>query len=226
MNHFLFMLMVKEYYYLRLYYEICFKEPPYLSYWNNHVLRIIRIRIQAKFFQNWKHENQKTLYLKKKEKKKEWRAVVNGYKVKITFVKWNNINKRRLNLPLYEREPGLLCPDNDISGEMRERQVWTLVGDTVGLLLLLFLSVLLCLLCLRSELTGKVARIGPCFDVEHGEDFRILCDVPDILLTYKEEYLGFRTWLVSRWTRNRKRDSGCNFSKAVYSGFSSFYLRF
>lgn len=63
---------------------------------------------------------------------------------------------------------------------MRARHAFTFVGETVGLLLLLFLRLLPCLLCLRRELTGRVARIGPCFAVEHGEDFRIRCD-PDIL---------------------------------------------
>jgi hypothetical protein len=75
----------------------------------------------------------------------------------------------------------------EVSGEMRARHAFAFVGETVGLLLLLFLRALLllgcacCLLCLRRELTGSVARIGPCFDVEHGEDFRIRCEDPDIL---------------------------------------------
>lgn len=64
---------------------------------------------------------------------------------------------------------------------MRARHALAFVGDTfVGLLLLLFLRLLPCRPCRNSELTGRVARIGPCFDVEHGEDFRIRCD-PDIL---------------------------------------------
>lgn len=63
---------------------------------------------------------------------------------------------------------------------MRARHALAFVGDTVGLLLLLFLRLLPCRPCRSNELTGRVARIGPCFDVEHGEDFRIRCD-PDIL---------------------------------------------
>lgn len=54
------------------------------------------------------------------------------------------------------------------------------MGETVGLLLLLFRKLVPCLLCRNKELTGNVARIGPCLVVEHGEDFRIRCD-PDIL---------------------------------------------
>lgn len=71
---------------------------------------------------------------------------------------------------------------------MRARHALAFVGDTVGLLLLLFLRLLPCRPCLSSELTGRVARIGPCFDVEHGEDFRIRCD-PDIL-SYRQVALG------------------------------------
>lgn len=53
------------------------------------------------------------------------------------------------------------------------------VGDKVGLLLLLFLKLLP---CLNNEDIGNVARIGPCFDDEQGEDFRNRCDpCPDIL---------------------------------------------
>lgn len=42
-------------------------------------------------------------------------------------------------------------------------------------MLLLLRRLLLCRPCLISELTGRVARIGPCF--EHGEDFRIRCEL-------------------------------------------------
>lgn len=83
---------------------------------------------------------------------------------------------KKKKVPLYESEPGLRWPDDpEVSGDMRALHALALVGDTVGLLLLeLFLKLLPCLLCLRSELTGRVARIGPCFVVEHdGDDFRI-----------------------------------------------------
>lgn len=64
---------------------------------------------------------------------------------------------------------------------MRARQAAAFVGETVGLLLLLLRRLLLlCRPCLISELTGRVARIGPCF--EHGEDFRIRCEL-DIFLS-------------------------------------------
>jgi len=58
---------------------------------------------------------------------------------------------------------------------MRARQTAAFVGETVGLLLLLLRRLLLWRPCLISELTGRVARIGPCF--EHGEDFRIRCEL-------------------------------------------------
>lgn len=84
---------------------------------------------------------------------------------------------------MYESEPGLRCPeDADVSGEILARHAFALVGDTVGLLLLLFLRLLPCRLCRNNELTGNVARIGPCFVVEHGDDLRIRCD-PDIVIT-------------------------------------------
>lgn len=87
---------------------------------------------------------------------------------------------------------------------MRARHALAFVGDTVGLLLLLFLRLLPCRPCRNSELTGRVARIGPCFDVEHGEDFRIRCD-PDILSCSRTDATRAVEGLARvRWTLFRR----------------------
>lgn len=73
------------------------------------------------------------------------------------------------NKPLYVMEPGLRCPEVELSGEALVRQAD--VGESVGL----FLRPAE---CLRSDAMGMVAFMGPCLT---GDDF-LVRDAVDMIV--------------------------------------------
>lgn len=79
------------------------------------------------------------------------------------------ISKHKNHLPLYVMEPGLRCPEVELSGDALVRQAD--VGDSVGL----FLRPAE---CLRSDAMGMVAFMGPCLT---GEDF-LVRDAVDMIV--------------------------------------------